>query len=71
MNFDVIICGLGAMGSAAAYHLALAGLRVCVFDKSEPGQEASWAGAGILSPAPENPATNRPPRISPCPSNLR
>src|SRR6202030_3743847 len=23
----------------------------------EAGQEASWAGAGILSPAPENPAT--------------
>jgi glycine oxidase len=26
-----------------------------LFDKGEPGQEASWASAGILSPTPENP----------------
>src|SRR5262249_54988300 len=26
-----------------------------VFDAAEPGREASWASAGILSPAPENP----------------
>ena len=70
-TFDVAIAGGGLIGGSIALELALAGLRVCVFDKSEPGQEASWAGAGILSPAPENPATNRPPRISSCPSNLR
>jgi glycine oxidase len=27
-----------------------------VFDAREPGREASWASAGILSPAPENSA---------------
>jgi glycine oxidase len=35
--------------------LARAGLRVGIFDRQQPGQEASWASAGILSPAPENP----------------
>ena len=35
--------------------LARAGLRVAVFDRQQPGQEASWASAGILSPAPESP----------------
>lgn len=34
--------------------LARAGLRVAVFDRQQPGQEASWASAGILSPAPES-----------------
>lgn len=36
--------------------LARAGLRVGLFDPQEPGKEASWAGAGILSPAPESSA---------------
>src|SRR2546421_11174451 len=36
MNFDVIICGLGAMGSAAAYHLAFSGRRVLGLDRSHP-----------------------------------
>lgn len=33
---DVIIAGLGAMGSAAAYHLARRGLRVVGFDRFAP-----------------------------------
>ncbi|HZU35526.1 MAG TPA: glycine oxidase ThiO, partial [Gemmataceae bacterium] len=33
-----------------AYYLTNAGARVLVLDKGEFGQEASWAGAGILSP---------------------
>src|ERR1700731_2344761 len=56
-NFDVAIAGGGLIGGAIAWELAQAGLRVGVFDQGEPGREASWAGAGILSPAPENPAT--------------
>jgi len=56
-TFDVAIAGGGLIGGAIALELALAGMRVGVFEKGEPGQEASWAGAGILSPAPENPAT--------------
>ena len=29
MSYDVIVVGLGGMGSAAAYHLAARGCRVC------------------------------------------
>ncbi len=56
-NFEVIIAGGGLIGGAIALELALAGLPVAVFEKGDPGRESSWAGAGILSPAPENPAT--------------
>jgi glycine oxidase len=56
-NFEVIIAGGGLIGGAIALELALAGLRVAIFEQGDPGREASWAGAGILSPAPENPAT--------------
>src|SRR5436305_3126597 len=34
--FDVIIIGLGAMGSAAAYHLGLRGQRVLGLDRFQP-----------------------------------
>jgi glycine oxidase len=54
-KFDVAIAGGGVIGGAIALELALAGLRVGVFDRQQPGQEASWASAGILSPSPENP----------------
>jgi len=54
-KFDVAIAGGGLIGGAIALELARAGLHVGVFERQEPGQEASWAGAGILSPAPENP----------------
>jgi sarcosine oxidase len=36
MAFDVIVCGLGAMGSATAYHLAASGLRVIGLDRFQP-----------------------------------
>src|SRR5207245_9984003 len=49
--------GGGVIGGAIALELARAGLRVAVFDRQQPGQEASWASAGILSPAPESPGT--------------
>jgi glycine oxidase len=54
-SFDAIIAGGGLIGGAIALELAQAGLRVGLFERSEPGREASWASAGILSPAPENP----------------
>jgi glycine oxidase len=54
-NFDAVIAGAGLIGSAIALELARAGLSVAVFEKGEPGREASWASAGILSPAPETP----------------
>jgi glycine oxidase len=55
-KFDVAIAGGGLIGASIALDLARAGLRVGLFDRQEPGQEASWAGAGILSPAPESAA---------------
>jgi len=54
-KFDVAIAGGGVIGGSIALELARAGLRVGVFDRQQPGQEASWASAGIISPAPENP----------------
>jgi glycine oxidase len=54
-RFDAAIAGGGLIGGSIALELARAGLRVGVFDRQEPGLEASWAGAGILSAAPENP----------------
>src|ERR1700730_4411456 len=38
-TFDVIIVGLGAMGSAAAYHLARCGHHVLGLDRFEPPHE--------------------------------
>ncbi len=35
-HFDVIVAGLGAMGSAAAYHLARRGQRVLGIDRFAP-----------------------------------
>jgi sarcosine oxidase len=37
--FDVVICGLGAMGSAAAYHLARRGRRVLGLERFVPGHD--------------------------------
>jgi glycine oxidase len=56
-KFEAVIAGGGLIGGAIALELAVAGACVAIFEKGEPGQEASWAGAGILSPAPESPAT--------------
>jgi glycine oxidase len=53
-TFDLAIAGGGLIGASIALELADAGLRVAIFDKNNPGREASWAGAGILSPAPES-----------------
>ena len=47
---DVIVVGGGIVGSAAAYHLARAGVDVRLFDRADEGR-ATDAGAGILSPA--------------------
>jgi sarcosine oxidase len=38
-NYDVAVIGLGAMGSAAAYHLARRGKRVVAFEQFEPGHD--------------------------------
>jgi glycine oxidase len=48
---DCLVIGGGVIGLSLAYELAGRGRRVRVIDASEPGREASWAGAGILPPA--------------------
>ena len=47
---DVIIIGGGVIGLSIALELARHGVAVTVLDQGQPGQEASWAGAGILPP---------------------
>jgi glycine oxidase len=47
---DVLILGGGVIGLSTAWFLAEAGVRVAIVDKGDFGQQASWAGAGILSP---------------------
>jgi len=53
-TYDVIIAGGGIIGGSIAFRLALQKLRVLVIDRQSPGQEASWAAAGMLAPAPDS-----------------
>jgi len=53
-TYDTVIAGGGLIGATIALELAEAGLKVALFDAREPGREASWASAGMISPAPEN-----------------
>lgn len=47
--------GGGIIGTTIAFELSKAKLRVVVLDRQQPGLEASWAAAGMLSPAPDSP----------------
>jgi len=48
--FDVVIIGGGIIGLLTAKELQIAGASVAVIEKNSPGQQASWAAGGILSP---------------------
>jgi glycine oxidase len=52
---DVIIIGGGVIGASIAFELAAAKLDVVLLDRQQPGREASWAAAGMLSPGPDSP----------------
>ena len=54
-TYDVAIIGGGIIGASISLELAADNLRVVVLDRQEPGREASWAAAGMLSPAPDSP----------------
>jgi glycine oxidase len=56
--YDVIIVGGGLIGSSIAFELSSEKLRVVVLDRQEPGREASWAAAGMLSPGPDSPGSS-------------
>jgi glycine oxidase len=45
---DILIAGGGVIGLTTAYYLARAGATVTLVDSGDLGQQASWAGAGIL-----------------------
>jgi glycine oxidase len=50
MSDSVIIIGGGVIGLLSAWQLSEAGYTVQLLEKSNCGQESSWAGGGIISP---------------------
>src|SRR5207245_1574000 len=50
MSYDVIVIGVGGMGSAAAYHLAARGQRVLGLEKFTPAHDkgSSHGGSRII-----------------------
>jgi glycine oxidase len=54
-TYDAVIIGGGLIGSSAAFELAKDKLRVLLLDRQQPGQEASPASAGMLSPESDAP----------------
>jgi glycine oxidase len=52
LQSDVLILGGGVIGLTTAYFLSQSDVRVTIIDKGQFGQESSWAGAGIITPAP-------------------
>ncbi|MBI4209126.1 MAG: glycine oxidase ThiO [Deltaproteobacteria bacterium] len=50
---DVLIIGGGIIGLSIARRLAMDGVSVEIFDRQQPGMEASWAAAGMLAPQME------------------
>lgn len=47
---DVVVIGGGVIGLSIAYELSLHNISVRILEQGQFGQEASWAGAGMLPP---------------------
>jgi glycine oxidase len=60
---DAIVVGGGVIGLSIAYELAGQGVAVAVLEQGQFGQEASWAGAGILPPGNPTVATEPEARL--------
>jgi glycine oxidase len=52
--YDAVIVGAGLIGSAVAFELSREKLHILLLDREDPAREASWAAAGMLSPAPDS-----------------
>jgi glycine oxidase len=52
LNTDAVVIGGGIAGLAVAHRLLQLGMTVTILERGRCGREASWAGAGILSPLP-------------------
>jgi glycine oxidase len=52
LNKDAVVIGGGITGLATAHKLLQQGATVTILERGLCGREASWAGAGILSPLP-------------------
>jgi glycine oxidase len=52
LNTDAVVIGGGIAGLATAHQLLQLGMTVAILERGRCGREASWAGAGILSPLP-------------------
>ncbi len=50
MQTDFLIIGGGAVGLSSALALLQEGYHITLIERGETGQEASWAGGGIMSP---------------------
>jgi glycine oxidase len=55
--YDGVIVGGGIIGASIALEIGRPGMRLVILDRQEPGREASWAAAGMLSPAPDSSAS--------------
>jgi glycine oxidase len=53
-TLDVAVVGGGIIGATVAFELARRSLRVVLLERQQPGREASWAAAGMLSAAPDS-----------------
>ncbi len=52
MKYDCVVIGGGAIGLSIAYELVRRGASIAVVERNRLGRESSWAGAGVLPPAP-------------------